>query len=100
MSPTCAISPPGISIPANSAPRASPAPSWAQTSGSARSVRTKSSIAIGSAPTQITSLAFIATQSIPIVSYRPSLWATTILVPTVSVDIASPAPSSIRSTLA
>ena len=68
MSPTCAISPPGISIPASSAPRARPMPSSPQISGSARSVRMKSSIAIGSAPTQITSLAFIATQSMPIVS--------------------------------
>ena len=68
MSATWAISPPGISIPASSAPLASPIPSCSQTAGSARSVRMKSSIAIGSAPTQITSLTFIATQSIPIVS--------------------------------
>ena len=60
----------------------------------------KSTIAIGSAPTQIRSLTFIATQSIPIVSKRPSRSATTIFVPTPSVPIAIPVRSSRRSTLA
>jgi hypothetical protein len=68
MSPTWAISPPGISMPASSAPRASPTPSSPQISGSARSVRMKSSIAIGSAPTHMTSFTFMATQSTPMVS--------------------------------
>ena len=60
----------------------------------------KSSIAIGSAPTQIRSLTFIPMQSMPIVSNRPSCSATTILVPTPSVPKAMPVRSSSRSTLA
>ncbi len=60
----------------------------------------KSTIAIGSAPTQIRSLTFIAMQSMPIVSNRPSRSATTIFVPTVSVETAIPRLSSSRSTLA
>ena len=49
--------------------------------GSALRQRMKSSIAIGSAPTQTRSLTFIATQSMPIVSKRPSSSATSSLVP-------------------
>ena len=60
----------------------------------------KSTIAIGSAPTQTRSLTFIAMQSMPIVSKRPSCSATTIFVPTPSVPKATPVRSSIRSTLA
>src|SRR5881396_1845476 len=40
---------------------------------------------IGSAPVQIRSLAHIATQSIPIVSYLPIISATSTFVPTLSV---------------
>jgi hypothetical protein len=57
-------------------------------------------MARGSAPTQITSLTFIATQSIPTVSQRPIRSASTSFVPTPSVVIASPRRSSSRITLA
>ncbi len=60
----------------------------------------KSSIAIGSAPTQIRSLTFIAMQSMPIVVKSPSRSATSIFVPTPSVPKATPVRSSILSTLA
>ena len=100
MSPTWAISPPGISIPARSAPLRRPTPIAPQTSGSASRQRMKSSIAIGSAPTQIRSLTFIAMQSMPIVVKSPSRSATSIFVPTPSVPNATPVRSSILSTLA
>ena len=54
-------------MPARSAPLCSPTPIAPQISGSASRQRMKSSIAIGSAPTQIRSFTFIAMQSIPIV---------------------------------
>ncbi len=100
ISPICATSPPVISIPASSAPRARPSPSAAKVSGSVSPHSTKSSIASGSEPTHTMSFAFIATQSMPIVSNRSSCSATTIFVPTVSVDIARPVRSSRRITLA
>ena len=100
MSGTWAISPPGDLDPGELRSSRKADPELPQIAGSACSVRMKSSIAIGSAPTQITSFTFIATQSIPIVSYRPRRSAMTILVPTVSVDSARPVRSSSRSTLA
>jgi len=55
---------------------------------------------MGSAPTQITSFTFIAMQSTPTVSKRSSCSATITLLPTPSVDSASPRLPSSFSTLA
>ena len=62
--------------------------------------RDESSSASGSAPTQIRSLTFIATQSIPIVSNRPVCSATITFEPTLSVASAIPRPGATRITLA
>ncbi len=88
-------------MPACSAPARRPSPIWPQISGVASRQRMKSTSAIGSAPTQIRSLTFIAMQSIPIVSKRPSSSATTIFVPdAVGAEGDALVCSSIRSTLA
>ena len=81
-----ASSPPGISTPAclgadASGPRRS-APARAGRPARRRGSRRS---AIGSAPTQTTSLTFIATQSMPTVSRRSACSATTSLEPTPSV---------------
>ena len=57
-------------------------------------------MASGSAPTQIRSFTFIATQSIPTVSKRRSASATSTFVPTPSVDSAIPRPGATSSTFA
>ena len=46
------------------------------------------------APTQIMSLTFMATQSMPMVSYLPIMSAMMVFEPTPSVQSASPTPSS------
>ena len=57
-------------------------------------------MATGSAPTQMMSFTFIAMQSIPTVSKRPSSSATSSLVPTPSVESAIPVRLSSRITAA
>jgi len=86
--------------PACSAPAASPLPIALENLGTGLLDREIVEHRDGLCPTQITSFTFMATQSMPIVSYRPSISAMRTFVPTPSVVRASPWPWPMSTTLA
>ena len=74
---------------ARRAPSRKPTAISARKASSISSTSTQSTIAMGSAPTQTMSFAFMATQSMPAVSNFPRACATSAFVPMVSVASAS-----------
>ena len=85
---------------ARRAPSRRPVAISARKASSISSTSTQSTIAIGSAPTQTMSFAFMATQSMPAVSNLPSAWATSAFVPIVSVARASASGPPVSMTVA